>query len=276
MVIVRLMGGLGNQLFQYAAGKGVSRLHNVSLKLDLSYYVDYKNTKWARRYGLNHFNIDSSAASEEEIVDAKKQGHFKETHFHYHPEIRQVGPNIYLEGYWQSERYFQEVWSELQHEFVFIDKPSEANRQMAKKIQRCESVALHIRRGDYVSDRHVREILKVCSLAYYDRAIQFLRKHVGKAHFFIFSDDPGWVQKWLRVKNPSTLVQINNEISCHEDMRLMSLCKHHIIANSTFSWWGAWLSNNTGKLVVAPKDWLRVKSKDWNPKDLIPKTWHRL
>lgn len=276
MVIVRIMGGLGNQLFQYAAGLGLSQRHNVPLKLDLSYYVEFAKTKWARRYGMNHFNIIPSVASEEEIASAKSCEYLKEEHFHYHPEIEQAGPMVYLEGYWQSERYFQEIREELRKQYVFIDKPSKPNRQMAERIERCPSVAFHIRRGDYVTDRHVRQLLGACPWEYYERAVRFLAKKVGKMHFFIFSDDPLWVKKHLELKHPWTLVDINNEDTCYEDMRLMSLCQHHITANSTFSWWGAWLAQNPRKIVVTPEKWMRLQSEKWKTTDLIPEGWHKL
>ena len=277
MVIVRIMGGLGNQLFQYAAGRSVSCKHKVPLKLDLSYYRFYGDTKWARKYGLQHFATIQDEAKENEIIEAKKFLHFKEEHFSYHREIKQVGPEVYLDGYWQSEQYFQDIIPTIQKELVNISKPTIENRRMAKRIQSGnESVCLHIRRGDYVTDRHVANILGPCGLDYYERAIRMISKHVTRPHFYLFSDDAAWVRQNLKIGYPSTLVDINDEVTCHEDMRLMSLCRHNIIANSTFSWWGAWLSQCSKKIIIAPKKWLRQQTKAWDSKDLIPHSWYRL
>lgn len=289
MIIVQLIGGLGNQMFQYAAGRRLAHIHNTELHLDLTRFISDS----LRDYGLDKFRINAKIVSPDllkqvqfsrldtlriEITNlySKKTGFqfVKEQSFDFNKQVLSLPNNVYLEGFWQSEKYFKDIQGILEQEFSIKDEQDRANRKLAELIHSTESVNLHIRRGDYISNPATNEFHGTCSLDYYHRALEKLTKTVKKPHLFIFSDDPEWVRSNLHVVYPSTLVEINGPEKDYEDMRLMSLCNHHIIANSSFSWWGAWLCKNPDKQVYAPKNWFN--SSDYNTKDLIPENWHRI
>ena len=194
--------------------------------------------------------------------------------FHFDPDILNLSDGIYLDGSWQSEKYFADIEVVIRQEFTVKTPPTGKNKELAEQIASCESVSLHIRRGDYVFNSHTNQILGTCDLDYYSRCVERLTQTVKNPHFFIFSDDHKWARNNLKLPYPMTLVNHNGADKNHEDLRLLSQCKHHIIANSTFSWWGAWLNQNPEKIVLAPKRWF--KSDDYNPKDLIPVKWTKV
>lgn len=298
MVIVRFIGGLGNQLFQYAAARQLALRHRTELKLDVSFY-DYHPTDYTYRpYALEHFNIQAAFASPAEIARLRgipytyiekfvqrvgrrlhlgltitpRPSVFAEPHFRsYNPAIWSTPRDVYLDGYWQSEKYFADIRDILRQEFTPKEAPSRENQEMVDQIEKRESVSLHIRRGDYVSEERVSRIHGVCSLDYYYRCITIISQHVAAPHFFVFSDDMRWVKENLRLDHPVTHVEHNAQVKDYEDLRLMSLCKHNILANSSFSWWGAWLNMNPGKVVVAPRKWFSDPSLD--TRDLLPEDW---
>lgn len=290
MIVVRLTGGLGNQMFQYAAGRRLAHVLGTELELDISGFEDYP----LRAYALGNLNIEEKffqydanwrGNSKQGIVSQifrkvlrKKTvshlKHVREKHFHFDPEILELKDNVFLEGYFQSERYFRDVEPIIRKEFVVRTPLSGTNRRIAEQVTGCESVSLHVRRGDYVSNPHSNRYHGVCKPAYYFRCMTYVTSHVKNPHFFVFSDDPQWVKTNLNLSYPTTFVTQNDLNKGCEDMRLMSLCRHHITANSTFSWWAAWLSINVGKIVVCPRNWFRGASH--NDKDLIPGSWIRL
>lgn len=289
MVIVRLFGGLGNQLFQYATARRVAHINNVPLKLDVSGFESYK----LHRYSLKHFNILEEFASSDEIARFNGRGlvchislwvqkllpHYRrkrviERHFNFDANILKISDNVYLNGYWQSEKYFKDIETLLRQELTLKAAPDSANVAMGEWIRGVRSVSLHIRRRDYVSDPATQQIHGTCSLDYYAAAIAKLSEGVEDPYFFVFSDDPQWAQENLKLEHPTTFVTHNGPDKNYEDLRLISLCQHHIIANSTFSWWGAWLSVNPDKLVFAPQKWFRTL--DRNSDDIMPETWERI
>lgn len=297
MIIVRLIGGLGNQLFQYAIGRNLAERNSTLLKLDLSGYEEYK----LQRYGLHYFKIWEHIASLEEIATfrKKKTNYFsklsskvirilgysqyptssfyrestyvKENEASFDPSVLERTGNIYLEGYWQSERYFSGIREILLREYVIKHDPNYLNKQLSEQISKYDSVSLHIRRGDYVSDPITNKIHGICSNDYYESAIQKITQRVPSCHFFIFSDDPIWVRKNFMIAYPFTIIDHNDASGNFEDLRLMSKCKHNIIANSSFSWWGAWLNRNPEKIVIAPGRWFNDPGLDSN--SLIPDSW---
>lgn len=290
MVIVRLIGGLGNQMFQYAAGRALAELNQTTLKLDIAGFDTYK----LHKYGLDNFMITASVASDDEIkklVGRTRRGAgvcrltnlirpyyrrsvVQERHFHFDPDILKAGPNVYLSGYWQSEKYFKAVADILRREFVVKHPPDQNNQEIAQEVKSTNSVSLHVRRGDYVSDSGTHQVHGSCSLEYYRQALDILAKRVSRPQFFVFSDDIEWVKEHLDIGFPATFVSHNGPKRNYEDLRLMSLCRHHIIANSSFSWWGAWLSSWEGKQVIAPRRWLN--SQEHNTADVLPDTWERI
>jgi hypothetical protein len=187
-------------------------------------------------------------------------------------EVLQVKGNAYLDGTWQSEAYFSEIANRVRAEFTLREPATEANAIMSRTISSNPSaVSLHIRRGDYVIDKATRSIHEVCSEGYYRRALQHVAEAMSKPHIFVFSDDPTWAHENLRIPFPTTIVDHNPPNQGHEDLRLMSLCRHHIIANSSFSWWGAWLCRYPNKIVYAPGRWYNLVG--YNIRDIVPIGW---
>ncbi len=291
MVICQLLGGLGNQLFQYAAGRALSIRLGTSLKLDTSYY----KSDPARRYELGHLNIE--AASLTPLYDKlfpllprrfalAKVLHkispllstplpnpmvlLQDPETGFDKRFLSVRGNVVLKGFWLSERYFVLIADTLRRELIFRQPPDTQNQAVLREIDATDAVALHVRRGDYVANAKFNAF----DITYYQRAIQAISQQISHPHFFIFSDDPGWTQANIRTKFPCTYVSHNTGRRNFEDLRLMSRCKHFIIANSTFSWWGAWLSAHTGKQVIAPRQWLTSNTE--STRDLVPNSWFRL
>jgi len=291
MIISQLNGGLGNQMFQYAAGRCLAYTLGADFKIDIT---DLESNK-LRSYALGCFNTQLTFALPTDLKlinnlnttqtsrikriirgdwHKKPIRHFKEKHFHYDPSFSSITDNYYLEGYWQSEKYFTAIANIIRTDFSFISPPSEFNLTMANNIQRHHSIAVHIRRGDYITDPNANKIHNTYNIEYYREAISNILGKVSDPHFYIFSDDPDWVRNNFIIDNPTTYVSHNNESACHEDMRLISLCKHQIIANSSFSWWGAWLNPNPDKIIIAPLRWFNVTETDTS--DLIPNSWLRI
>jgi len=292
MVIVKLMGGLGNQMFQYAAARRLAYVHGSPLKLDLRWFSDIVEVNTSREYALDIFAIQEDFATREEVeaLTARKQvfverliakvmwrkplavpSYIREKQFYFDPAILSLPDNVYLEGYWQSEKYFAEIEDIIRKEFTVKTDQAGQNRKLAEMIASSESVSLHIRRGDYVSNPETNKYHGTRDLDYYSRCVEQLTETVKNPHFFIFSDDRDWSSDNLKLPCPTILVDHNGVDKGYEDLRLMSQCKHHIIANSSFSWWGAWLNKNPDKIVIAPKKWFNIS--EHNTEDLIPKKW---
>jgi hypothetical protein len=196
-----------------------------------------------------------------------------EPHFEYWQAINEVPNDCYLMGYWQSEKYFSAISEQIREDFSFRLAINNQNTQLAFKISQHNAVSLHIRRGDYANNPTVTATHGLCPISYYHNAIEYIAHRVKQPYFFIFSDDIVWAKENLKMDLHSTYIDHNQGAESYNDMRLMSLCRHHIIANSSFSWWGAWLNPNIDKIAIAPKQWF---VKDVNTQDLIPKDWVRL
>ena len=291
MIIVRIMGGLGNQMFQYAAGRRLAATHNTILKLDISDFKDYN----LHDYCLPVFKIQELLATPEETKLFKepessslkkifkkiwgcpnKLGitHIRENQYHFDPKILTMHDTVYLDGYWQSERYFSNITDIIRAEFTVKFPQTGKNMELAQQITSCESVSLHVRRGDYVTDEKTKTIHGTCDLDYYARCIERLSEKVHRPCFFIFSDDPEWTERNLKIPHPVTFIAHNGPKKNYEDLRLMSQCRHHIIANSSFSWWGAWLGQHQDTIVYAPKRWFN--SPSFHTQDLVPEAWARI
>ena len=191
----------------------------------------------------------------------------------FHSEILNLPNNVYLNGYWQSEKYFNNIEDIIRKEITFKKEPNDLNKKHIDKIISANSVSVHIRRGDYMNNPSTKKKLGLCSDEYYFKAINYIAENIENIHFFIFSDEPQIAKNLLeKIKHPKTFIYNNND-NGSEDLRLMSYCKHNIIANSSFSWWGAWLNKNNNKIVTAPKHWFNYNP---NPNDLILDTWIRI
>lgn len=290
MVITRLIGGLGNQMFQYAAGRSLALRHSSEFKLD----VTALGRSESRRYELDSYTIAASVAAPEELVafegvsgmwrkcaeqlldhvlGRSSMRHYREPHFHFDPGLAKQRPPVLIDGYWQSERYFKDVAETIRAELTPRDPLEPANAATAAEIDRVEAVSVHVRRGDYVSNARTNAYHGTCPLDYYRRAVEYIKARTSKPHLFVFSDDTAWTCANLRSDLPTTYIDANPNRG-FRDMQLMSRCRHHIIANSSFSWWGAWLNPSPHKIVVAPRRWFAGSANDTC--DLLPADWVRL
>jgi hypothetical protein len=290
MIITKLIGGLGNQMFQYALGRALSIKLQSTLYLDITALINPPKDIIPRNYELDKFNIRANIASYDLLkrvpfspkymIRIGFQKFFKgktifryvkeQTH-NFDKEILGLPDNVYLDGYWQSERYFNDISDIIRDDFLILHNPSEMNRKMLDKIQNCNSVSVHIRRGDYVTNPKTQRVHFVCDEEYYETAFEMIKKQIEKPYFFVFSDDPLWAQNHIVPDGPVTFVSHNTGIQSSEDMRLMMNCKHHIIANSSFSWWGAWLGKKPEQLVIAPGKWFNTKVCNYH--DRLPSGW---
>jgi hypothetical protein len=289
MIISRLSGGLGNQMFQYAAGRRLALARRTELKLDLSLLDDPRRVRTLRSYELDAYPICAELATAEELAlalarrrslgarIARRLGRRSaaiERHFHFDPEVRDLPDDTCLEGYWQSERYFKDVATFVRRELTLERPAAGRNALMLERIQTCNAVSLHVRRGDYVTDPEANATHGLCPPGYYRDAARYVSERVADPVYFLFSDDPEWTRSHLDLPGETVVVDHNGPESGCEDLRLMSRCRHHVIANSTFSWWGAWLDPDPDKLVIAPKQWFQDGARD--SADLVPESWIRL
>lgn len=299
MIITRLWGGLGNQLFQYAAGYALAQQHQTKLVLDDTQCILDKN----RPYELHHLQISARPWNESEKAWVERavrltrpmtgQTHslaktakrllvphlsswfsYVEDQYHgFQPDVFLPKGHVYLAGTWASELYFSDLASAVRREFAFARPPEDQNKDMLADIENSNAVCIHVRRGDYVTIADTSKRFGVCSLQYYQDAFSYLCSRLENPTAFVFSDDPEWVRENLHPPFKTVYVRHNVGMKNYEDLRLMAACKHFVVANSTFSWWGAWLAANPDKIVIAPKKW----SIDANGiDDPVPGSWLRL
>jgi len=294
MIIIGLKGGLSNQMFQYAVGRSLAGLLETELKLDKSFYDNQIHRHSKRKYELCKLNIKENFASASEIrkfknasvlgeisakisswlgFQVKRSAITKEKGFEFNSEIMKLVRHSYLDGYWQSYKYFENIGGIIREEFKNRSEWNEPNREMLRLIKNSKSVAIHFRRTDYVLNRETAAFHGTCSMDYYQEAVEYIKSKVDNPKFFAFSDDIEWVKVNFRMNN---LKYIDNNDSNHGelDLSLMKHCQHFVIANSSFSWWGAWLCENPDKIVIAPHNWF--KDKNINTDDLIPANWIRM
>jgi hypothetical protein len=281
MVISRISGGLGNQLFQYAAGKSLALRQNTQLLLDTSYFKG----EGLRNFELDSFNISLKIADRElvenfitrsfagrirdRILPMKFRKVYKEPFYHFDKNFFNAASDVYLKGYWQSEKYFNPVKEAIKTDLTIKPEIIEKIKQVGAGLGIATSVAVHIRRADYTIDVQ-KDYHGTLEKDYYHGAIQLISDKIKDARFYFFSDSINWVKENLGMPGA---VYVSGEVTKNhlEDLYLMSQCNHNIIANSSFSWWGAWLNNNPGKIVIAPKNWFNKGPKDTY--DLYPDNW---
>ncbi|MFT4802830.1 MAG: hypothetical protein ACI9YE_000016 [Psychroserpens sp.] len=266
MFIVKLVGGLGNQMFQYAFARHLAMINGEILKIDLSEL----NLCKLREYSLQNFNIKEVFSSNSDLDVVVE---FKEKHFHFDETFKDIIGDVLLTGYWQTEKYFIDIDNVIRSEFIVKSKLTGKNLAVSQLILDSNSVSLHIRRSDYTLGSYKDQIFDSLGIDYYQSAIADLSNKENDLKLFIFSDDLKWVKQNIKLNLPTVYVDHNSAETCHEDLRLMSLCKHNIIANSSFSWWGAWLNSNPTKKVYAPIRWFNSNSRNLDSKDIIPKSW---
>ncbi len=279
--IVQFIGGLGNQMFQYAFYKALEK-EGFDARADLSGFDNYNRHNGFELSSV--FNIHLKIVSKRlldifdksnkslalrfvrRILGLRKTRHDESLQFQYDPGAFGNKHNL-LSGYWQNLQYLNKCEADIRNDFVFSAPDDKLNKEYLEKINSCNSVAVHVRRGDYLGDPLLGGI---CSADYYLRAIEHFNKNLKACHFFIFSNDLEWCKKQLNM-DAKTFVSGNNGENSFRDMQLMSACKHNIIANSSFSWWAAWLNSNPNKIVISPSKW--VNDKNFNTQGLIPNEW---
>jgi len=277
MIATKLYGGLGNQMFQYAAGISLAKRLGTTMTIDLTWFESKEKagTTTSRPYELGIFNLHSHIHHvnwlKRMLSWQSPLKSYLEPHYSFDPAFTSLPDGTQLDGYWQSERYFNDVEATIREDFQFPAIHDPKNIEHLKSIREGISVSMHVRRGDYIANRATNEFHGVAGLDYYREAVQLMEKRVGKARYFVFSDDPAWCRDNLPIPTGGVFVRNNSGSTSYRDMQLMSACSHNIIANSSFSWWGAWLNNNPNKTVIAPKKWFNDESID--TADLIPDSW---
>lgn len=288
MIIVKLIGGLGNQLFQYSLGRNLAHINQTEFKLDITGFETYK----LHSYSLQNFNIIENFATKKEVESFKKKGLLKilekikpyykrmiirdrgyDKNYDFDANILKAFGSFYLDGHWQSEKYFKDIESIIRKDATLKEPLPLKYMDLINNIKNSNSVSLHIRRKDYLSEK-IAKIYGACNIEYYYKAIEKITRLCHDPQFFIFSDDIDWVKQNLNIPYPKIFVSGANETKDYEELILMSLCKHNITANSSFSWWGAWLNQNPSKIVISPDKWFNDKADA--AKDLIPQDWIRL
>ena len=278
MITVKLIGGLGNQMFQYAIGRHLAEKNRTALSLDISTLLKRDAINYTpRNFELNVFNVKYS-----KLINKPSSSYFNKAYnklftstinekgYNYDNQVLSNKGNIYLNGFWQTEQYFIDIEEIIRKDFTFKATPNSININHIKNINAVNSVSIHFRRGDYITNSSAVDFHGICEPEYYQNAINEIKNKVTNPHFFIFSDDVEWVQENFIIDN-ATIISNNTASDAFEDMRLMAACKHNIIANSSFSWWAAWLNNNPDKIVIAPKRWLKNIEID-----IIPVSWTKI
>ncbi len=289
MIIVRLSGGLGNQMFQYATGRSIAINQGCELYIDPSFF----DKSVLRRFSLNNMNIKVKYASKTEldffkpnylqsllrkIGLAQSAEYIIDREEGYNEGLKSLknSKHYYFEGCWQSYKYFEEFREYLLEDFVPIHEPSDHDKKVLGFINAHNTCSLHVRRGDYVSNTKTNTVHGTCGVEYYHRAIEMLLSKYQDLKFVVFSDDIVWAKENLILNDQALFVDHNNSDTAHLDLMLMSSCNHNIIANSTFSWWGAWLNTNQNKVVCCPRNWFADEKFQIKAVHLLPCEWTKL
>ncbi len=288
MIIVKIKAGIGNQMFQYAFGRALSLERKEPLYLDISYYDNQPERDAKRNFVLDKFNIKADIASEElsekfntkfKVILRKILRHIRKIdEYAYYPSFMK-SKSTYYEGYWGNQKYFLKYENLIRKELSLKNPLGKSAKKIILQMSDCSSrgeipVSLHIRRGDFVSNPYSVAYNGLLEIPYYEKAVDLLlSKYLKKISVFVFSDDISWAKENLKLLCPMHFVS-NPDIPDYEEIILMSKCTHHIAANSTFSWWGAWLNPNKNKIIIVPKQWIAKKTTD--EIDLIPKEWIKI
>lgn len=287
MIISAISDGMGNQLFRYAAGRSLALHHNTSFKLD---------TSEAPKLSLSYFEAPITIATKQEVnnylgffgkmskrhrriackvihlfLPASKLRYYNQPNFEYDKNFLKGGNNSYLKGWWQSEKFFQPYADQIRKDLVVKKEYIKNVEDIANQMARENSVSLHIRRGDYLSP-HFNYLVNL-TLDHYYKAIDLIAQKNKDVRLYLFSDDPQWLKENFSTNFPFEIVSGNFAKTDIEDFYLISQCKHNVIANSTFSWWAAWLNANPDKIVIAPAKWLHTNT---DTSDIVPDSWIKI
>lgn len=299
MILIRLMGGLGNQMFQYAFGRRMALANNTELVLDQSLLLDrsqphelvthrnfdldifnLQSFRWATEAEIFSYNGSANAPAVKKVfrkiknkISQKKLIIQQDNEFN--PDYFAVKPNVCFVGRWQSELYFNDASKQIKKEFTIKINGSDEIKKYQAVINNCNAVCLHVRRADLITSAVFSKSIGVLNWSYYENALTYIREKVTNPVFFVFSDDIEWCKQNVILSEQTYYMDENTAGSKAEGhLYLMQQCKHFIISNSTYAWWGAWLSNELDKQVVYPKNWYKdIKSN--NPK-MCPTSWKGL
>jgi hypothetical protein len=301
MITIRFIGGLGNQLFQYALGRHLSLIHDRPLRFDSSGYTATKSDakRGIRLFGLESFSVSGQVATTHELQPFKIYrgqgttarlarlasrwapyryrryiGQRKADFWSFRRSMltSQLAEQVLFEGYWQTEKYFEGIAPIIRNDLKLKMPAVGENAAMLSHIRAVNSVSVHVRHGDNATQAEKKH--GVLPIAYYQNAARLIRNRVPKPHFFVFSDDPDWAKENLRLTGETTFVIHNRDEKNYEDLRLMTECRHHINGNSSFSWWGAWLGQKSEQIVYAPEKYLMQSDCDY--RDYYPSSWNLL
>lgn len=294
VVTAALYGGLGNQLFQYAAARALAARREVPLVLDLSWFdnIPASDAITPRKYALSPFALSARLQStgfytqpesflRKALRRALRQfglssygGVYFEKSFGFDAGMPGLSAPVCLHGHWQSPKYFSDAQEIIRAEIGSVGTLSDKSRALHAEISAADAICLHVRRGDYVTNRSAAQFHGLCSMEYYRQGVQIASAGLANPHGYVFSDDPEWVRSNLDVGLDFTVVDVNGPDDAHQDLWLMAACRNFVIANSSLSWWGAWLGSSPHKRVVAPLMWFNDAKRDTS--DLIPGEWVRL
>ena len=278
MVIAKLYGGLGNQMFQYAAGLGLAQRLQTPLYVDTIWFdarAHPPESPPTRAYELAAFGIEPGVPLRVRLkARLRKPTYFAETAFGYQSEIELLQGDVILDGYWQSYKYFAGIDGAVRATFGLPPPSSHVGRSLAARVAVGETVAVHMRRGDYVSNEKVARKLGALPSSYYEQAARAVGSRAGRCDFFVFSDDIDWVRGNVELPAARSVTHVEGTDDAVEDLALMARCRHQIVANSSFSWWGAWLATHPEQIVVAPARWFNDPPVD--TRDLLPDHWVRV
>ena len=268
-------------MFQYAAAKSLAIHKNIYLKIDKDY-------NQYRKYELDAFKISSKIANKRETrfysnkyilfillklnkkILKKVFNIYLEPVDGYNADFFNLPDDCYLIGHFQNENYFKDIRNIILKEFEFKNKVDD--KLTIAILSKLNPISIHVRRGDYINNKH-NAVFNVCDVNYYHKAIDLICEKVKTPYFYIFSEDIAWCKENLKIKQPHLFIEYN-EKNTIRDLLLMSFCKHNIIANSTYSWWGAWLNKNKSKIIIAPKKWLNSDPKYY--KNIVPSNWIKI
>lgn len=298
MIVVKIMGGLGNQLFQYAFGMALAEKNKINVRYDLSFFDDQleRHDYTPRKLSLSSFGLEIAEITKLELINfqrvinpitfydkvykllSRKKYHI-ENGPHYESEVSNLKNNTYCEGYFQDERYFANISRKIRLIFTIKSEDIETNEEILKlnnEIVSSESICIHIRRGDYITNPINYKIFGELSKEFYLKAINHIEsKTKSKTKKFLFSNDIEWCKRTFSENQDITIV--NNKLSGLNGIThfwLMSKCKHFVIANSSFSWWAAWLADYPNKIICRPDPWFI--NKDFIQADVCPDDWVKI
>lgn len=285
MIVIEASGGLGNQMFQYALYKKLDFM-NKDVAFDTSFFHSKQNL---RELEIGVFGVQYKSITDKEAACIRGYGYqdsildklkyklkpskiktYRDVIEKFQPEVLTMD-NVYLCGYWQSEKYFKDIRHIILKEFDFPAEIKQKTKKLCQQMEKENSVSIHIRRSDYLTEQNAKIYGNICTETYYENAIAYMDSQIDSPHYYVFTDDLAWARDYFK-EDKFTIVDEYRGKDSYADMYLMSRCKHNIIANSSFSWWGAWLNQNPEKKVLAPKKWFHNHEKE----EIVCEDWIRI